>query len=81
VNAICPGYVDTELVRNQLGDLARTRQVPLERSWKRASTRSSPMRKLLQVSDVAEYALFLASDKAGGVTGQAVVVDAGYTAQ
>ena len=31
VNALCPGYVDTPLVRNQLADLARTRDVPLER--------------------------------------------------
>ena len=30
VNAICPGYVDTPLVRNQLQDLANTRNVPLE---------------------------------------------------
>ncbi|MBK5648795.1 MAG: SDR family oxidoreductase, partial [Acinetobacter sp.] len=28
-----------------------------------------------------DYAIFLASDKAGGVTGQAVVMDGGYTAQ
>ncbi len=81
VNAICPGYVDTELVRNQLGDLARTRNVPLERVLEEVIYPLVPMRKLLQVSDVADYALFLASDKASGVTGQAVVVDAGYTAQ
>ncbi|MDA0175359.1 3-hydroxybutyrate dehydrogenase, partial [Solirubrobacter taibaiensis] len=30
VNALCPGYVDTPLVRNQLQDLATTRNVPLE---------------------------------------------------
>ncbi len=81
VNAICPGYVDTELVRNQLGDLARTRNVPLERVLEEVIYPLVPMRKLLQVSDVADYALFLASEKAGGVTGQAAVVDAGYTAQ
>ena len=81
VNAICPGYVDTPLVRNQLGDLARTRQVPLERVLEEVIYPLVPMRKLLQVSDVADYVVFLASDKAGCVTGQAVVVDAGYTAQ
>lgn len=31
VNTLCPGYVDTPLVRGQLSDLARTRKVPLER--------------------------------------------------
>ncbi len=81
VNALCPGYVDTPLVRNQLGDLARTRNVPLERVLEDVIYPLVPMRKLLQPKDVSDYVLFLASDKAGCVTGQAVVVDAGYTAQ
>ncbi len=81
VNALCPGYVDTPLVRNQLGDLARTRDVPVEKVIEEVIFPLVPMKKLLSVADVSEYALFLASDKAGGITGQAVVVDAGYTAQ
>jgi 3-hydroxybutyrate dehydrogenase len=31
VNAMCPGYVDTPLVRNQLQDISSTRGVPLEK--------------------------------------------------
>jgi len=81
VNAICPGYVDTPLVRNQMGDLARTRNVPVERVLEDVLYPLIPMRKLLRTSDVSDYVLFLASDKASCVTGQAVVVDAGYTAQ
>ncbi|HEU4383625.1 MAG TPA: 3-hydroxybutyrate dehydrogenase [Anaeromyxobacteraceae bacterium] len=81
VNALCPGYVDTPLVRNQLGDLARSRNVPLEKVIEDVIFPLVPMKKLLSAADVSEYALFLASDKAGGITGQAVVVDAGYTAQ
>ncbi len=81
VNALCPGYVDTPLVRNQLGDLARTRKVPLEKVLEDVIFPLVPMKRLLSVTDISEYALFLASDRAGGVTGQAVVVDGGYTAQ
>lgn len=81
VNALCPGYVDTPLVRNQLGDLARTRGVPLEKVIEEVIFPLVPMKKLLSPADVSEYALFLASEKASAVTGQAVVVDAGYTAQ
>jgi len=81
VNAICPGYVDTPLVRNQLADLARTRGVPLERVLEEVIYPLVPMRKLLSPRDVSDYVLFIASDKAGCVTGSPVVVDGGYTAQ
>lgn len=81
VNAICPGYVDTPLVRNQLADLARTRGVPLERVLEEVIYPLVPIRRLLSVKEVADYAVFLASDKAASVTGQAVVIDGGYTAQ
>jgi 3-hydroxybutyrate dehydrogenase len=81
VNAVCPGYVDTPLVRNQLGDLARTRNVPLERVLEEVIYPLVPMRRLLSVKEVGDYVLFIASDKAGGVTGVPVVVDGGYTAQ
>ncbi|CAJ1000824.1 D-beta-hydroxybutyrate dehydrogenase [Brevibacillus aydinogluensis] len=81
VNALCPGYVDTPLVQNQLADLAKTRNVPLERVMEEVIYPLVPQRRLLSVQEIAEYAVFLASDKARGVTGQAVVIDGGYTAQ
>jgi 3-hydroxybutyrate dehydrogenase len=81
VNAICPGYVDTPLVRNQLGDLARTRGVPLERVLEDVIYPLVPMRRLLTVQEVSSTILFIASEKAGGVTGVPVVVDGGYIAQ
>lgn len=81
VNALCPGYVDTPLVRNQLADLARTRGVPLERVLEDVIYPLVPQRRLLSPREVADYALFLASDRAAGVTGAAAVVDGGYTAQ
>ena len=81
VNALCPGYVDTPLVRNQLGDLARTRNVPLERVLEDVIYPLVPMRRLLTTREIADYALFLVSDKAGGITGTAAVIDGGYTAQ
>jgi len=81
VNALCPGYVDTPLVRNQLADLARTRSVPLERVLEDVIYPLVPMRRLLEVREIADYALFLVSERAGGVTGSAAVIDGGYTAQ
>lgn len=81
VNAMCPGYVDTPLVRNQMGDLAATRKVSLEKVLEEVIYPLVPQKRLLSVQEISDYTMFLASDKASGVTGQAVVLDGGYTAQ
>ncbi|GGM28735.1 3-hydroxybutyrate dehydrogenase [Paraliobacillus quinghaiensis] len=81
VNAICPGYVDTPLVRGQFEDLAKTRNVPLETVKEEVLYPLVPQKRLLDVQEIADYAIFLSSEKAKGVTGQAVVLDGGYTAQ
>ena len=81
VNALCPGYVDTPLVRNQLEDLARLREVPLDRVVEDVIYPLVPIRRLLTTPEIAAYALFLAGEGSGGITGQAVVIDGGYTAQ
>jgi 3-hydroxybutyrate dehydrogenase len=81
VNAVCPGYVDTPLVRGQLEDLAKSREVALERVLEEVIYPLVPQKRLLTVQEIADYTMFLASDKAKGITGQAVVIDGGYTAQ
>lgn len=81
VNALCPGYVDTPLVRGQLADLAKTRNVSLDRAVEEVLLPLVPQKRLLSVSEIADYAVFLASEKGRGITGQAVVLDGGYTAQ
>lgn len=81
VNAICPGYVDTALVRNQLHDLAKNRGVSYEKALEEVIFPLVPQKRLIDVKEVADLALFLASEKTKGMTGQAVVLDGGYTAQ
>jgi 3-hydroxybutyrate dehydrogenase len=80
-NALCPGYVNTDLVQNQLSALAETRNISVERVLDEVIYPLVPQRRLLTVDEIANYVLFLASEKAGGITGQAVVIDGGYTAQ
>ncbi|WP_134684816.1 3-hydroxybutyrate dehydrogenase [Brevibacillus migulae] len=81
VNALCPGYVDTPLVRNQLEDLAKTRNVPLENVLEEVIYPLVPQKRLLSVEEISDYAVLLASDRLRGVTGTAAVIDGGYTAQ
>lgn len=81
VNALCPGYIDTPLVQNQLKDIAETRGISKEKVFEEVIYPLVPQKRLLAVQEIADYAVFLASDKAKGVTGQAVVMDGGYTAQ
>lgn len=81
VNAICPGYVDTPLVKNQLADLAKTRNLPIEKVLEEVIFPFVPQKRLLSVDEIADVAIFLAGESARGMTGQAVVIDGGYTAQ
>ncbi|MBM7579185.1 3-hydroxybutyrate dehydrogenase [Jeotgalibacillus terrae] len=81
VNAMCPGYVDTPLVRNQLEDLAKNRGVSLEKVIEEVIYPLVPQKRLLDVQEISDYTMFLASDHAKGITGQAVALDGGYTAQ
>ncbi|MFB5818178.1 3-hydroxybutyrate dehydrogenase [Clostridioides difficile] len=77
VNALCPGYVDTPLVRGQFNDLSK----PLENVLEEVLYPLVPQKRLLDVQEIADYAMFLASDNAKGITGQACLLDGGYTAQ
>ncbi len=81
VNAICPGYVDTELVRNQFTALAKTRGIKVEEVLEQVLYPLVPQKRLLDVSEITGLALYLASNVAKGLTGQAIVLDGGYTAQ
>jgi len=75
VNALCPGGTDDEFLRDWLaatGDAAGAKQWLLDRH---------PIGRLGTPEDQARAALFLASDDASFVTGHALLVDGGYTAQ
>ena len=78
VNAILPGAVDTELLRSQLGRLAGEEGISPEQALKKHILSKQPIDRLIDVSEVAELARYLASDAAGGVTGEAIRVAGGW---
>jgi len=81
VNAICPGYVDTKLVQRQLSDIAKLKNISVDKVLEEVIYPLVPQKRLLPIEEIGYYTLYLASDHASGITGQAVVIDGGYTAQ
>jgi len=81
VNAVCPGYVDTDLVRNQLSAIAASRGIDPEKVLAEIIYPLVPQKRLLQPEEVANMVLYLIDELSGGITGQAMVIDGGYTAQ
>ena len=76
VNAICPGYVDTEMtsrgVERITSRTGRTAEEALDTLKK-----MSPQNRLVTSEEVAALALLLASDEGRGITGQGINIDGG----
>jgi len=76
VNAICPGYVDTDMVSRGVEKITsrtgRTAEEALDTLRK-----MSPQNRLVTVEEVAAVALLLASDEGRGINGQGINVDGG----
>lgn len=79
-NAICPGYVDTELVRMQIPDQAKTHGMTEEEVTEKVFLSEVPQKRFISVEEVAALAVFLASDPARGITGEAFGIDGGWAA-
>ncbi|MGP9590403.1 3-hydroxybutyrate dehydrogenase [Halomonas sp. AOP42-B2-16] len=78
VNAILPGAVDTELLRNQLGRIAEEEGCSPEQALKKHILSKQPIHRLIGASEVAGLVAYLASDAAGGVTGEAMRIAGGW---
>jgi NAD(P)-dependent dehydrogenase (short-subunit alcohol dehydrogenase family) len=76
VNAVCPGYVNTELTRDNARRMAEKRGQSLDEAIGLLAA-SCPQRRLIEPQEVAYVTLMLASDRARGITGQGIQVDGG----
>jgi NAD(P)-dependent dehydrogenase (short-subunit alcohol dehydrogenase family) len=75
-NCVVPGSIDTELWQNWVRRLAGEQDVEYE-ALRERMLQGSPLRTISSVEDVANLALFLASDESRTITGQSIPVDAG----
>ena len=75
-NALCPGYVETDIVRNQLPGLMRRFDVD-EDGAKAIIAKGNRNKTLLQVDEITSAAMWLCSDGARSVNGQTVEISGG----
>lgn len=76
VNAICPGYVDTDMTERAIENItSRTGKSPVEA--RSLLEQMSPQQRLVTSEEVAALALLLASEEGRGINGQAINVDGG----
>ena len=80
-NCIDPGYVRTPLVEKQIADQARVHGIPEEEVLANVMLTESAIKRLVEPSEVASLALWLAGDTAGMVTGASYTIDGGWSAR
>lgn len=81
VNAICPGYVLTPLVQNQIPDTAKARGITEEAVVRDVLLAAQPTKRFVAVDEVAALTVFLCGAGAASITGALLPIDGGWTAQ
>jgi len=80
VNAICPGFVRTPLVEQQIPATAKARGITEEQAVRDVLLAAQPTKRFVAIEEVAALAVFLASDNAASITGAMIPIDGGWTA-
>ncbi len=79
-NAICPGYVMTPLVENQIADTAKARKISEEDVMENVILGAQPTKQFTRVDDIAAMVSFLCSSSSSNITGSLQTIDGGYIA-
>lgn len=80
-NAICPGYVQTPLVDNQIADTAKARNMSEAEVIDKVILRAQPSKKFTSVAAIGALCVFLCSEAANNMTGSSLPLDGGWLAQ
>jgi 3-hydroxybutyrate dehydrogenase len=81
VNAICPGYVRTPLVENQIDQQAAAHKLPREQVIRDVILAAQPKKQFVEVEQLGALAVFLCGPAATTITGAHFDVDGGWTAR
>ncbi len=81
VNAICPGYVQTPLVEEQIADQARTHQLTRDEVLEQVMLAPAAIKRLIRPEEIASLVVYLCSEEAGVITGADWAIDLGWTAR
>ena len=81
VNTICPAYVRTPLVDNQIADQAKANRMSPEDVIEKIMLAPAAVKRLIEPREVADFVAYLCSDPAGTITGAALTMDLGWTAR
>jgi 3-hydroxybutyrate dehydrogenase len=80
-NAICPGWVLTPLVQQQVDARAKAEGMSNEEAKVKLVSEKQPMHEFTSPENIGALAVFLASDSAATITGSAYSIDGGWVAQ
>jgi len=78
VNAVCPGYVETDMLERSVDNIVEKTGRPAEEARKILAA-ANPQNRFVQPDEVADAVLWLCGDKAGSITGQAISISGGET--
>jgi NAD(P)-dependent dehydrogenase (short-subunit alcohol dehydrogenase family) len=76
VNAICPGFVDTKMLEDAMRTVAEINSMSFE-DFKTSAMNRVVLRRPVTPQEVANLAVYLASDEAASMTGQSIALDGG----
>src|SRR5215217_489166 len=79
-NCICPAYVRTPLVENQISDQASTHGISEDEVVEKIMLTEPAIKRLIEPEEVAEFAAFLCAPEASFINGASLVMDGGATA-